>query len=78
MSRSTVSRVLNEHPDVRPAVRALAGALGGALATMVANLCSSKGEFDDKFDTLCDIADRGQADDATDSIRRLIQTQAGG
>jgi len=42
-------------------VAALAGSLGGALAAMVANLCSSKGEFDDKYDTLCSIADRGQA-----------------
>jgi len=42
-------------------VAALAGALGGALATMVANLCSSKGEFDDKYELLCGIAERGQA-----------------
>jgi len=41
-------------------VAALAGSLGSALAAMVANLCSSKGEFDDKYDTLCSIADRGQ------------------
>jgi len=42
-------------------VAALAGALGGALAAMVANLCTSKGEFDDQYETLSAIADRGQA-----------------
>ena len=42
-------------------VAALAGALGGALAAMVANLSSSKGEFEDHYDTLCEIADQGQA-----------------
>ena len=41
-------------------VAALAGALGGALAAMVANLCSSKGEFDAQYETLCSIADKGQ------------------
>lgn len=42
-------------------VAALAGALGGALAAMVANLSASKGEFDDQYETLCEIADKGQA-----------------
>ena len=42
-------------------VAALAGALGGALATMVANLSSSKGEFDEHYEALSSIADRGQA-----------------
>jgi len=41
-------------------VAALAGALGGALAAMVANLCAGKGEFDDQYETLCSIAERGQ------------------
>ncbi|HJO04203.1 MAG TPA: glutamate formimidoyltransferase [Acidobacteriota bacterium] len=41
-------------------VAALAGALGSALATMVANLSAGKGEFDDRYDELCSIAERGQ------------------
>jgi len=41
-------------------VAALAGALGGALTAMVANLCAGKGEFDDQYETLCSIAERGQ------------------
>jgi glutamate formiminotransferase/formiminotetrahydrofolate cyclodeaminase len=41
-------------------VAALAGALGGALAAMVANLSVPKGEFDEHYDTLCSIAERGQ------------------
>ncbi len=41
-------------------VAALAGALGGALAAMVANLCAGKGEFDDQYELLCSIAERGQ------------------
>lgn len=42
-------------------VAALAGALGGALAAMVANLSVGKGEFDDRYDTLCSLAERAQA-----------------
>ncbi len=41
-------------------VAALAGALGSALAAMVANLCSSKGEFDDQYESLSALADRAQ------------------
>lgn len=41
-------------------VAALAGALGGALAGMVANLSIGKGEFDDRYDLLCSIAERAQ------------------
>jgi len=41
-------------------VAALAGALGGALASMVANLSVGKGSFDDRYDTLCSIAERAQ------------------
>jgi glutamate formiminotransferase/formiminotetrahydrofolate cyclodeaminase len=42
-------------------VAALAGALGAALAAMVANLSAGKGEFDEHYETLCSIAERGQA-----------------
>ena len=41
-------------------VAALAGSLGAALASMVANLSVGKGEFDDLYDQLCDLAERGQ------------------
>ncbi|HEX9884976.1 MAG TPA: glutamate formimidoyltransferase [Longimicrobiales bacterium] len=42
-------------------VAALAGALGAALASMVANLSVGKGEFDDRYDELCSVAERAQA-----------------
>lgn len=42
-------------------VAALAGALGGALASMVVNLSVGKGEFDDRYEQLCSIAERAQA-----------------
>jgi len=41
-------------------VAALAGALGSALASMVANLSVGKGEFDDRYDDLCAIAEKAQ------------------
>jgi glutamate formiminotransferase/formiminotetrahydrofolate cyclodeaminase len=41
-------------------VSALAGGLGAALAAMVANLSVGKGEFDDRYDELCTLADRAQ------------------
>jgi glutamate formiminotransferase/formiminotetrahydrofolate cyclodeaminase len=41
-------------------VAALAGSLGGALAAMVANLSVGKGEYDDRYEQLCGIAERGQ------------------
>jgi glutamate formiminotransferase/formiminotetrahydrofolate cyclodeaminase len=41
-------------------VAALAGALGSALAAMVANLSVPTGKFDEQYDTLCRIAERGQ------------------
>lgn len=42
-------------------IAALAGALGAALASMVANLSIGKGEFDTRYDELCDLAERAQA-----------------
>jgi len=62
-------------------VAALAGALGGALAGMVANLSAGKGEFDDKYETLCSIAERAQlvkdalvrgVDDDTNAFESVI------
>ncbi len=41
-------------------VSALAGALGAALGAMVANLSIGKGEYDDRYQELCDLADRAQ------------------
>ena len=41
-------------------VAALAGALGAALGGMVANLSIGKGEYDDRYDLLCSIAERAQ------------------
>lgn len=51
-------------------VAALAGALGGALATMVANLSTGKGEFNDRYDELCSIAERGQT--VKDALLRAV------
>ena len=41
-------------------VAALAGALGSALGAMVANLSIGKGEYDEKYEDLCKLADRAQ------------------
>ncbi|MBT8397770.1 MAG: glutamate formimidoyltransferase [Gemmatimonadetes bacterium] len=41
-------------------VSALAGALGAALGAMVANLSVGKGEYDDRYDQLCQLADSAQ------------------
>ncbi len=57
-------------------VAALAGALGGALASMVVNLSVGKGEFDDRYEQLCAIAERAQA--VKDLLVRMVDedTQA--
>ncbi len=41
-------------------IAALAGALGAALASMVANLSIGKGEFDDRYDDLSELAVKAQ------------------
>ncbi|MFH1763128.1 MAG: glutamate formimidoyltransferase [Gemmatimonadota bacterium] len=41
-------------------VSALAGALGAALGAMVANLSIGKGEFDDRYQELCELAENAQ------------------
>ena len=38
----------------------MAGALGAALGAMVANLSVGKGEYDDRYELLCDLADQAQ------------------
>jgi formiminotetrahydrofolate cyclodeaminase len=42
-------------------IAALAGALGSALASMVVNLSIGKGEFDSRYDELCQLAEKAQA-----------------
>ncbi len=42
-------------------IAAMAGALGSALASMVVNLSIGKGEFDPRYDELCQLAERAQS-----------------
>lgn len=51
-------------------IAALAGALGAALASMVANLSVGKGEYDDRYEALCELAERAQ--DAKDALLRAV------
>jgi len=51
-------------------IAALAGALGSALVSMVANLSVGKGEFDPKYDELCQLAEKAQA--AKDALIRAV------
>jgi glutamate formiminotransferase / formiminotetrahydrofolate cyclodeaminase len=57
-------------------VAALAGALGAALGGMVANLSIGKGEYDERYDELCALADRAQ--ELKDALVRAVDedTQA--
>ena len=57
-------------------VSALAGALGAALAAMVANLSIGKGEYDDRYQDLCGLAN--QAQELKDALVRGVDedTQA--
>lgn len=41
-------------------IAALAGSLGAALAAMVANVSNGKGEFDAKYEEICDLAEQAQ------------------
>ncbi|MFQ5771685.1 MAG: cyclodeaminase/cyclohydrolase family protein, partial [bacterium] len=41
-------------------ISALAGALAASLASMIANLSVGKGEFDEQYETLCDLAEQAQ------------------
>jgi glutamate formiminotransferase/formiminotetrahydrofolate cyclodeaminase len=63
-------------------VAALAGALGAALGAMVANLSVGKGEYDDRYETLCGLAERAQevkdalvrgVDEDTEAFDEVIQ-----
>jgi glutamate formiminotransferase / formiminotetrahydrofolate cyclodeaminase len=57
-------------------VAALAGALGAALGGMVANLSIGKGEYDDRYEELCTLAERAQ--ELKDALVRAVDedTQA--
>jgi glutamate formiminotransferase/formiminotetrahydrofolate cyclodeaminase len=51
-------------------IAALAGALGSALASMVVNLSIGKGEFDSRYDELCQLAEKSQK--AKDELIRAV------
>ena len=51
-------------------IAALAGALGSALVSMVANLSIGKGEFDSRYDELCQLAEEAQT--AKDALTRAV------
>jgi glutamate formiminotransferase/formiminotetrahydrofolate cyclodeaminase len=51
-------------------IAALAGALGSALASMVVNLSVGKGEFDPRYDELCQLAEKAQT--AKDELIRAV------
>jgi len=51
-------------------IAALAGALGSALASMVVNLSIGKGEFDSRYDELCQLAEKAQT--AKDELIRAV------
>jgi glutamate formiminotransferase/formiminotetrahydrofolate cyclodeaminase len=51
-------------------IAALAGALGSALVSMVANLSIGKGEFDPRYDELCQLAEKAQT--AKDALVRAV------
>jgi glutamate formiminotransferase/formiminotetrahydrofolate cyclodeaminase len=53
-------------------IAALAGALGSALASMVVNLSIGKGEYDSRYDELCELAEKAQT--AKDELIRAIDT----
>jgi glutamate formiminotransferase/formiminotetrahydrofolate cyclodeaminase len=71
----TVSAFVDEVSRDTPApgggsIAALAGALGSALAAMVVNLSVGKGEYDDRYEALCELADRAQ--ELKDALIRAI------
>lgn len=71
----TVSEFVDEVSRDTPApgggsIAALAGALGSALASMVVNLSIGKGEYDSRYDELCQLAEKAQA--AKDELIQAI------
>jgi glutamate formiminotransferase/formiminotetrahydrofolate cyclodeaminase len=62
----TVSGFVDEVSRDTPApgggsIAALAGAIGSALASMVVNLSIGKGEFDARYESLCELAEKAQS-----------------
>ena len=51
-------------------IAALAGAIGSALASMVVNLSVGKGEFDEQYESLCELAEKAQ--DIKDQLLRAV------
>ena len=51
-------------------IAALAGAIGAALASMVVNLSIGKGEYDDQYAVLCELAEKAQ--DLKDQLLRAV------
>lgn len=73
----TVSGFVDEVSRDTPApgggsIAALAGALGSALASMVVNLSIGKGEFDSRYESLCELAEKAQS--IKDELVRAIDT----
>jgi glutamate formiminotransferase/formiminotetrahydrofolate cyclodeaminase len=71
----TVANFVDEVSRDTPApgggsIAALAGAIGSALASMVVNLSVGKGEFDNRYESLCELAEKAQA--AKDELIRAI------
>jgi glutamate formiminotransferase/formiminotetrahydrofolate cyclodeaminase len=71
----TVTDFTNEVSRGTPApgggsIAALAGAIGSALASMVVNLSVGKGEYDARYDELCELAEKAQH--AKDQLIRAV------
>jgi glutamate formiminotransferase/formiminotetrahydrofolate cyclodeaminase len=65
LANLTITEFVDEVSRDTPApgggsIAALAGALGSALASMVVNLSVGKGEFDSRYDDLCEMAEKAQ------------------
>ena len=51
-------------------MKPVAAAIGAALASMVVNLSVGTGEYDDRYEELCELADRAQ--DIKDRLLRAV------
>ena len=65
LAKLTINEFVDEVSRDTPApgggsIAALAGALGSALASMVVNLSVGKGEFDARYEELCQLAEKAQ------------------
>ncbi|MDZ7265838.1 MAG: glutamate formimidoyltransferase [candidate division KSB1 bacterium] len=55
-------------------IAALAGSLGAALAAMVANVSNGRGEFDGKYEEICELAEQAQR--VKDDLLRAVDEDA--